>query len=83
MESLWKESETSRMRELLARLDRVATVSRGHRAGLHLYDRALFDQYMTILVAWKREGLGPSARSAQPTVDQATDQSHPRSAARN
>lgn len=82
MESLWKESETSRKRELLARLDRVATVSRGHRAGLHLYDRALFDQYMTILVAWEREGLG-ATRSAQPTVDQATDQAHPRSAARN
>lgn len=81
MESLWNESEKSSMRELLARLDRVATVSRGHRAGLHLYDRALFDQYVTILVAWESKGLGPSTRSAQRTVDQAVDQIRSRPAA--
>lgn len=83
MESLLNESEKSRMRELLARLDRVATVSRGHRAGLHLYDRALFDQYVAILVVWENDGLGSSTRSAQQTVDQAVDQIRPRFAARS
>lgn len=83
MESLLSESEKSRLRELLARLDRVATVSRGHRAGLHLDDRSLFDQYIRILVAWQKDGLGHSARSAQSTTDQAADRTHPSRAARN
>jgi hypothetical protein len=78
MEPLSNESQKSRLRELLARLDRIATVSRGHRAGLHLDDRALFDQYITILIAWER-GFGPSTRS----VDQAVDQIRPRPAARS
>ena len=73
MESLWEESEASRMRELLARLDRVATVNRDHRAGLHLDDRALFDQYIAILTAWQNEGLDPSLHAAQPLAHQATE----------
>ncbi|GAB3359409.1 hypothetical protein [Lysobacter tyrosinilyticus] len=64
MEPLWEESEASRMRELLARLDRVATVNRGYRAGLHLDDRALLDQYVTILTAWQNECLGLALGSA-------------------
>ena len=53
MDSLCAQSQKSRLRELLARLDRIATVSRGHRAGLHQYDPALFDQYIRVLVAWE------------------------------
>ena len=78
MESFWEESEASRMRELLARLDRVATVNRDHRAGLHLDDRALFDQYVTILTAWQNEGLDPSLRASQPVSHQAPDRMHRR-----
>lgn len=78
MEPLWKESEASRMREVLARLDRVATVNRGHRAGLHLDDHGLFDQYVAILTAWENEGLDPSLGSAPPASGQATDRIHRR-----
>ena len=83
MESFLNESEKSRMRELLIRLDRVATMSRGHRAGLHLYDLALFDQYMSILDTWKHEVLASTARSTQPPLEQVADQSRPRPAARS
>lgn len=80
MESLLNESQKSRLRELLARLDRIATVSRGHRAGLHLDDRSLFDQYVKILIAWESEGRGIST---QQTAGQAVDQAHPFRATRN
>lgn len=82
MESLMKQSERSRLRELLARLDRVATLSHGHRAGLHLYDPSLFDQYVTILITWQRDDQDLSTRSEPSTADQSITQAHPIRAAR-
>jgi hypothetical protein len=41
MEVLLDELQGARLRELLVRLDRIATTSRGHRAGLPLYDYSL------------------------------------------
>ncbi|GAB3347460.1 hypothetical protein [Lysobacter tyrosinilyticus] len=59
-----------RLRELLARLDRIATVSLGHRAGLHLEDRALLDQYISVLSVWENQLLhirpAVVARNADP-----------------
>ena len=58
--------QRARLLEVLSRLDRVATVSRGHRAGLHLYDRSLLDQYMTILMVWEAEAQRLSALRGEP-----------------
>lgn len=65
---LLEELQRARLRELLARLDRIATVDRGHRAGLHLYDHVLFEQYLTILVAWENE---VKAAPIRPTLQSA------------
>jgi hypothetical protein len=59
-------SQAAQLRELLARLDRVATTSRGHRAGLHLYDRSLMDQYAQILITWEAAALGLPSRPTPP-----------------
>ena len=45
----------ARHRELLARLDRIATVRRGHRAGLHLEDRDVLDEYSRVLAAYENQ----------------------------
>lgn len=58
--------QAAQLRELLARLDRVATISRGHRAGLHLYDRSLMEQYAQILITWEAEPLGLPPRPVPP-----------------
>ena len=50
-----------RYREVLARLDRIATVSRGHRAGLHLDDARLLEQYVRVLAAWEQHLLQPES----------------------
>jgi hypothetical protein len=70
------EMQAAQLRELLARLDRVATLSRGHRAGLHLYDSSLMDQYEQILITWEAEPLGLPARTVPPPPysQRATDQ---------
>ncbi len=47
------EAQMQQHRELLARLDRIATISRGHRAGLHLQDHKLLEQYLAVLAAWR------------------------------
>lgn len=67
MESGSGDLQRARMRELLARLDRVATVSRGHRAGLHLDDRNLADQYVAILKVWEDQ-VEAVARSEEAAV---------------
>lgn len=65
---LLAELQRARLRELLARLDRIATVDRGHRAGLHLYDHALFEQYLPILIAWENEVKAVSIRPVLQSV---------------
>lgn len=60
--------QKTRLRELLARLDRVATVSRGHRAGLHLDDRKLVEQYLAILIAWEDQVQGLPRSDPDATV---------------
>lgn len=47
------DAQMPQLYELLARLDRIATVDRGHRAGLHLHDYKLRDQYFAVLYEWK------------------------------
>jgi hypothetical protein len=78
------ESQRARMRELLSRLDRVATVSRGHRAGLHLDDRALFDKYLATLIAWENQLQGQlqgsQSQSQAPASAPATSTQHERPA---
>jgi hypothetical protein len=68
--------QAAQLRELLARLDRVATISRGHRAGLHLDDRSLMEQYVQILVTWEAEPLGLPSRPTPPPAysERPTDQ---------
>lgn len=46
-------AQMRQLHELLSRLDRIATVDRGHRAGLHLHDHKLRDQYFAVLNEWK------------------------------
>jgi hypothetical protein len=60
--------QRARLRELLARLDRIATVSRGHRAGLHLDDHSLVDQYVAVLMAWEGQIQAQPRPGAQTTV---------------
>jgi hypothetical protein len=50
-----RDAKKGQQRELLARLDRIATVNRGHKAGLHLDDPGLFEQYSHILSTWEGE----------------------------
>lgn len=49
------DARSRHQRNVLAKLDRIATVSRGHRAGLHLDDPQLFEQYARVLSDWETE----------------------------